>query len=301
VVTLGAVLQAHALNSGMSLQRPGARGPVAATPRVTVHPPHQPPNTNSFTISFTDQAASEAPAMTSVVITQDKQDIGRAIDEALGKVPDLARLVHDKLVTIKPNDTYADEKDRTGVTQPDTLRAVHRYVKRAAPSRPSAGSMSGSTTPPSPSSPGSRRPRTRTTAGSSRRTCSATFTAPGPRSPTSASRAAASWSPSPPSSGRSGSLIPAPTAPPSSPSSACPSASARSCSTSKTSTSARSCPPQSIRRSSSTPPIHQSGRGAGCMVPHRGVALVTPWHRSTGVRSRPISRVFYATPWGRLA
>src|SRR5213080_2429834 len=71
--------------------------------------------------------------MAAVIITQDRKDIGRAIDEALGKVPDLARLVHDKLVAVKPNETYADEKDKTGVTQPDTLRAVLRHIKRFAP------------------------------------------------------------------------------------------------------------------------------------------------------------------------
>jgi uncharacterized protein (DUF362 family) len=72
--------------------------------------------------------------MATIVITRDSS-IERAIDDALGKIPDLARLVHDRFVAVKPNDTYADEKDRTGVTQPDTLRAVLRYVKRFAPRR----------------------------------------------------------------------------------------------------------------------------------------------------------------------
>ena len=71
--------------------------------------------------------------MAAVVISQNKDDIGRAIDEALGKIPDLARLVHDKLIAVKPNETYADDKDRTGVTQPDTLRAVLQEVKRYGP------------------------------------------------------------------------------------------------------------------------------------------------------------------------
>jgi uncharacterized protein (DUF362 family) len=31
---------------------------------------------------------------------------------------------------VKPNETYATKDDTTGVTQPDTLRAVLRYVKR---------------------------------------------------------------------------------------------------------------------------------------------------------------------------
>jgi uncharacterized protein (DUF362 family) len=72
-------------------------------------------------------------AMATIIITQDKDDIGRAIAAALGRIPDLTRLVHDKLVAVKPNDTYADQKDRTGVTQPDTLRAVLRSIKRFAP------------------------------------------------------------------------------------------------------------------------------------------------------------------------
>lgn len=71
--------------------------------------------------------------MATVVITQDRNSIGRAIDEALGKIPQLAELVHDKRVAIKPNETYADQKDKTGVTQPDTLRAVIQHVKRFAP------------------------------------------------------------------------------------------------------------------------------------------------------------------------
>jgi len=71
--------------------------------------------------------------MASIIITQDKADIGRAIDEALGKVQGLDRLVRGKLVAVKPNETYADEKDRTGVTQPDTLRAVLRHIKRFEP------------------------------------------------------------------------------------------------------------------------------------------------------------------------
>ena len=72
--------------------------------------------------------------MATIVITRD-QSIERAIDDALGRIPDLARLVHDRLVAVKPNETYADENDKTGVTQPDTLRAVLRYVKRFAPRR----------------------------------------------------------------------------------------------------------------------------------------------------------------------
>jgi len=71
--------------------------------------------------------------MAAVIITQDRNDIGRAIEAALGKVSSLDGLVRGKLVAVKPNETYADAKDRTGVTQPDTLRAVLRYLKGLAP------------------------------------------------------------------------------------------------------------------------------------------------------------------------
>jgi uncharacterized protein (DUF362 family) len=71
--------------------------------------------------------------MAAVVIAQDRANIGRAIDEALGKISNLAQLVHDKVVAVKPNETYADKKDKTGVTQPDTLRAVLRHLKRFSP------------------------------------------------------------------------------------------------------------------------------------------------------------------------
>ena len=69
--------------------------------------------------------------MVAVVITRD-DDIGRAIDAALGQI-DLGPLVRDKLVAVKPNETYATADDTTGVTQPDTLRAVLRFLKRFRP------------------------------------------------------------------------------------------------------------------------------------------------------------------------
>jgi len=70
--------------------------------------------------------------MSIVVITQDRQDIGQAIEQALRHI-EVEPLVRGKLVAVKPNETYADEKDRTGVTQPDTLRAVLRYIKQFGP------------------------------------------------------------------------------------------------------------------------------------------------------------------------
>jgi uncharacterized protein (DUF362 family) len=69
--------------------------------------------------------------MATVSIARD-DDIGRAVAEALGRLP-LERLVRGKVVAVKPNETYASEDDTTGVTQPDTLRAVLREVKRFGP------------------------------------------------------------------------------------------------------------------------------------------------------------------------
>jgi uncharacterized protein (DUF362 family) len=70
--------------------------------------------------------------MASVSITQDRDDIGRAIDAALRHI-DLERLVRGKLVAIKPNETWASASDTTAVTRGDTLRAVLRAVKRHGP------------------------------------------------------------------------------------------------------------------------------------------------------------------------
>lgn len=69
--------------------------------------------------------------MATVVITQN-DNIEQAIREALGSI-DLEPLVRGKLVAVKPNDTWASQQDTTGVTQPDTLRAVLRYVKQFNP------------------------------------------------------------------------------------------------------------------------------------------------------------------------
>src|SRR5918911_4184745 len=69
--------------------------------------------------------------MASVVITQNKQ-IETAVAEALGQI-DLDPLVRGRLVAVKPNETWASTEDCTGVTQPDTLRAVLRAVKRFGP------------------------------------------------------------------------------------------------------------------------------------------------------------------------
>jgi uncharacterized protein (DUF362 family) len=70
--------------------------------------------------------------MATVVITQDREDIGRAIDEALSQLP-LAELVRGRFVAVKPNETWATAEDTTAVTQADTLQAVLRGVKRHSP------------------------------------------------------------------------------------------------------------------------------------------------------------------------
>src|SRR5918912_4089592 len=42
-------------------------------------------------------------------------------------------MVAGKIVAVKPNETWASSDDTTGVTQPDTLRAVLRVAKRHHP------------------------------------------------------------------------------------------------------------------------------------------------------------------------
>ncbi len=70
--------------------------------------------------------------MVAVVITRD-DSIDRAINEALHDVAELDSLVRGKLVAVKPNETYPSAEDTSGVTQPDTLRAVLRILKQAEP------------------------------------------------------------------------------------------------------------------------------------------------------------------------
>jgi uncharacterized protein (DUF362 family) len=69
--------------------------------------------------------------MVAVVITQNDA-IERAIADALQHLP-LDALVRGKIVAVKPNDTWASPEDVTGVTQPDTLRAVLRHVRQCSP------------------------------------------------------------------------------------------------------------------------------------------------------------------------
>ncbi|HET8522119.1 MAG TPA: DUF362 domain-containing protein [Thermomicrobiales bacterium] len=70
--------------------------------------------------------------MPAVAITQNREDIEQGIADALAHV-NLDPIVRGKLVAVKTNDTWASPEDTTGVTQPDTLRAVLRAVKRHGP------------------------------------------------------------------------------------------------------------------------------------------------------------------------
>src|SRR5919205_1158278 len=69
--------------------------------------------------------------MAVVVITRN-DEIETAVARALDRI-DLEPLVRGRLVAVKPNETWASAEDTTGVTQPDTLRAVLREVKRFGP------------------------------------------------------------------------------------------------------------------------------------------------------------------------
>jgi uncharacterized protein (DUF362 family) len=70
--------------------------------------------------------------MVAVAITQNVA-IEQAITQALHYL-ELEALIRGRRVAVKPNDTWASAEDTTAVTQPDTLRAVLRYVQRFAPS-----------------------------------------------------------------------------------------------------------------------------------------------------------------------
>jgi uncharacterized protein (DUF362 family) len=69
--------------------------------------------------------------MTSVVITHHER-IEVAIADALEHIA-LEPLVRGRRVAVKPNETWASADDTSSITQPDTLRAVLRMVRRHAP------------------------------------------------------------------------------------------------------------------------------------------------------------------------
>lgn len=74
------------------------------------------------------------------------EPIDRAIHEALDAL-DLQGLIRGKFVAVKPNETTATRESKTGVTQPDTLRAVLEHLQRLGPRRllVSGGSGAGET------------------------------------------------------------------------------------------------------------------------------------------------------------
>jgi uncharacterized protein (DUF362 family) len=69
--------------------------------------------------------------MPKVAITQSDK-IENAISEALDHL-DVEPLIHNKIVAVHPNDTWASAGDKTAVTQPDSLRATIRYLKKFQP------------------------------------------------------------------------------------------------------------------------------------------------------------------------
>lgn len=69
--------------------------------------------------------------MSAVAIAQNNS-IDKALADALGHLS-LKKLVAGKRVAVKPNDTWASKDDKSGVTQPDTLRAVLRELKALEP------------------------------------------------------------------------------------------------------------------------------------------------------------------------
>ncbi|MEA2590681.1 MAG: hypothetical protein QOD62_512 [Actinomycetota bacterium] len=69
--------------------------------------------------------------MATVVITRNEA-IEQAVADALRPLP-LESLVRGRRVAVKPNETWASAEDTTGVTQPDTLRAVLRRLKPHQP------------------------------------------------------------------------------------------------------------------------------------------------------------------------
>ncbi len=84
--------------------------------------------------------------MARVIITQNDA-IEKAVHRALGYIQELDSLIRDRIVAVKPNDTWASREDRSAITQPDTLRAVIRYLKQFGPADliVSGGSGAGET------------------------------------------------------------------------------------------------------------------------------------------------------------
>lgn len=67
------------------------------------------------------------------VAIAENNNIEKSIPEALNSLEGLKWIAHGKTVAVKVNDTWASERDKTAVTQPDTLRTVLRYIKKFNP------------------------------------------------------------------------------------------------------------------------------------------------------------------------
>src|SRR5437016_5098028 len=70
--------------------------------------------------------------MAVVAIAHDPNSIEVAVERALGYLG-LNDLVRDRVVAVKPNETWASAEDTTGVTQAYTLRGVLRSLKQVGP------------------------------------------------------------------------------------------------------------------------------------------------------------------------
>jgi uncharacterized protein (DUF362 family) len=71
--------------------------------------------------------------MKSTVSIAYSESIGEAISSSLKLVPDLDNLFKGRHVAIKPNETWASEKDLSPCTQADTVRSVIRFVRQYSP------------------------------------------------------------------------------------------------------------------------------------------------------------------------
>src|SRR5919199_1945729 len=80
-----------------------------------------------------------------VLIARDDR-IETAVEQALRPLQ-LGDLVRGQVVAVKPNETAIEGGETTGITQPDTLRAVLSHLKELAPRRlvVSGGSGAGET------------------------------------------------------------------------------------------------------------------------------------------------------------
>jgi uncharacterized protein (DUF362 family) len=72
--------------------------------------------------------------MPAVVSITQNDAIATALENSLSNL-ELEEIIRDRVVAVKPNDTWASLEDLSAVTQADTLRAVLRCLKRFQPKR----------------------------------------------------------------------------------------------------------------------------------------------------------------------